>query len=116
VDRSLSGADALPRLNLYDIVYDVPETHVIRKGETFYCAFYPGEPDGIVSDSREAYSQRKGSKRFQGHLELRGLDPGRSYRVYDYEHEVELGIVAGRDPFLSAEIDHHLLVEVSATD
>jgi alpha-galactosidase len=100
-------------LNLYDLVYDVPETHVIRKGKTLYYAFYPGLPDGIVADDRKLYEQRKGSKRFRGRLELRGLDPEKTYRVYDYEKEVDLGLVSGREPFLDAEVDHHLLVEVS---
>jgi alpha-galactosidase len=103
-------------LNLYDLVYDVPETHVIRRGKKLFYAFYPGEPDGIVADNRELYSERKDSKRFQGRLELRGLDPATSYRVYDYENEVELGVVTGADPFLQVEIDHHLLVEVSGID
>jgi len=99
-------------LNLYDLVYDAPETHVIRKGATLYYAFYPGEPDGIVADDRELYSQRKDTKHFQGRLELRGLDPTKSYRVHDYENDVDLGVVTGADPFLEAEIEHHLLVEV----
>ena len=78
-------------LNLYDLVYDVPETHVIRQGATLYYAFYPGEPDGIVADNRELYSRRRHSKQFKGCLELRGLDPAKSYRVYDYENEIDLG-------------------------
>jgi len=102
-------------LNLYDLVYDVPETHVIRKGTTLYYAFYPGEPDGVVADQRDLYARRRQSKRFRGRLELRGLDPKKMYRVYDYENESELGALSGGDPFLQAEIDHHLLVEVSET-
>jgi alpha-galactosidase len=100
-------------LNLYDLVYDVPETHVIRKGDTLYYAFYPGEPDGIVADNRDLYSCRRDSKHFRGRLELRGLDPGKSYRIYDYENEIELGVVTGGAPYLGAEIEHHLLLEVS---
>jgi alpha-galactosidase len=100
-------------LNLYDLVYDVPETHIIRKGTTLYYAFYPGQPDGVVADQRDLYSRRKHSKRFRGRLELRGLDPQRSYRVYDYENEIEMGVLSGGDPFLEVEIEHHLLLEVS---
>jgi alpha-galactosidase len=109
-ERMLSRGEYL---NLYDLVYDVPETHVVRKGKTLYYAFYPGAPDGVVADDRDLYSRRKDSKRFRGRLEFRGLDPQKSYRVYDYENETELGVLGGGDPFLEAEIDHHLLVEVT---
>jgi len=97
-------------LNLYDLVYDIPETHVIRKGEKLYYAFYPGEPDGIVADQRELYQEKKGTKRFEGTLEFRGLEEEKRYRVFDYENQRELGILEGKQPFLRAEIDHHLLV------
>jgi alpha-galactosidase len=112
-ERMLSRGEYL---NLYDLVYDVPETHVIRKGKSLYYAFYPGQPDGVVADDRELYRLRRSSKRFRGRLELRGLDPGKSYRVYDYENDVALGVVSGAEPFLEARIDHHLLVEVTEAD
>jgi len=100
-------------LNLYDLVYDIPETHVIRKGDRLYYAFYPGEPDGIVADQRELYDEKKGTKQFRGTLEFRGLDEEKRYRVFDYENQRELGILEGKQPFLQAEIDHHLLVVLS---
>jgi alpha-galactosidase len=97
-------------LNLYDFAYDTPETHVIRKGDRLFYAFYPGEPDGIIADERELYEQRKVTKRFKGTLEFRGLEEAKRYSVFDYENQLDLGIVEGGRPFLKAEIDHHLLV------
>jgi hypothetical protein len=47
---------------LYDIGFDLPETHVIRKGEGMYYAFF--------------------AKQWKGAVELRGLEP-RKYRVVD---------------------------------
>jgi len=99
-------------LNLYDLIYDRPETHVIRVGEKLYYAFYPGEPDGIRADQRDLYEEKKSTKHFSGTLEFRGLEREKTYRVYDYEHQAHLGEIRGCDPHLKVEIDHHLLVEV----
>lgn len=103
-------------LNLYDLIYDKPETHVIRKGKKLYYGFYPGEPDGIVADNRNLYEKKKHTKHYQGTLEFRGLEKDRQYRVYDYENRLELGTIEGKSPFLQVEIDHHMLVEVSEVE
>lgn len=76
---------------LYDIGFDVPETHAIRKDQTMYYAFF--------------------AKHWQGNVELRGLDD-RSYRVLDYEHNKSLGKVSGRNAHVSVGFDQHLLLEV----
>ncbi len=76
---------------LYDIGFDVPETHVIRKDQTLYYAFY--------------------AKHWKGSVELRGLDD-RSYSVDDYVNGIKLGTVSGRGAHLAVEFDQHLLLEV----
>jgi alpha-galactosidase len=65
-------------LNLYDLAFDRPETHVIRKGERLYFAFFTPH----IMDT------------FQGRLELRGLDAC-SYRLHDYVDDRPLGNVRG---------------------
>ena len=76
---------------LYDIGFDLPETHVIRKDQTLYYAFF--------------------AKHWQGPVELRGLD-GRKYNVVDYVSGANLGTVSGRDARLAVAFDKHLLLEV----
>jgi alpha-galactosidase len=75
---------------LYDIGFDRPETHAIRKGDKLYYAFY--------------------AARFSGQVELRGLGPGH-YRVHDYEADRDLGVVAGPVARLPVEFSRHLLIE-----
>ncbi|HET7209672.1 MAG TPA: glycoside hydrolase family 36 protein [Terriglobales bacterium] len=76
---------------LYDIGFDVPETHVIRRDQTMYYAFF--------------------SKHWKGPVELRGLE-SRKYTVYDYENGKSFGTVSGDKARLSVEFNHHLLLEL----
>jgi alpha-galactosidase len=76
---------------LYDIGFDVPETHVIRKDQAMYYAFF--------------------AKRWKGPVELRGLED-RNYSVVDYVSGKSLGTVSGHSAHLSVEFDGNLLVEV----
>ena len=84
-------------LNLYDICFDKPETHVFKKTSNriplFYYSFY-------MDDSR-----------WNGTVELRGLDPQKKYLVYDYVNQKEMGIVSGESPYLSVSFEHFLLVK-----
>jgi alpha-galactosidase len=77
---------------LYDIGFDVPETHVIRKDQKMYYAFYAPE--------------------WTGRLELRGLQD-RAYRVVDYVDGKDFGIVRGPVAHLSTEFSKHLLLEAT---
>ncbi len=77
-------------LNLYDVIYDKPESHVIRKDGRFYYAFY--------ADS------------WKGKIELRGLDK-KDYRVHDYVNDVDMGTVTGPVGVISPEFTKHLLIE-----
>jgi alpha-galactosidase len=78
------------RGDLYDIGFDRPETHAIRKGGSMYYAFYA--PD------------------FKGKVELRGLDR-RTYTVRDYENGRDLGTVRGPAGTLDVQFAKHLLIE-----
>jgi alpha-galactosidase len=76
---------------LYDIGFDVPETHVIRKDQAMYYAFF--------------------AKQWKGTVELRGLED-RNYSVVDYVTGKSLGTVAGHSAHLPVEFAGNLLVEV----
>ncbi len=76
---------------LYDIGFDLPETHVIRKDQTMYYAFY--------------------AKQWKGTVELRGLQD-RNYSVVDYVTGKSLGTVAGHNAHLPVEFERNLLLEV----
>ncbi|UCH10027.1 MAG: alpha-galactosidase [Fidelibacterota bacterium] len=76
---------------LYDIGFDRPETHAIRKGVGMYYAFY--------------------ADHYSGNVQLRGLDEG-MYTVYDYENERDLGSVTGPVGELEVDFKAHLLLEV----
>jgi alpha-galactosidase len=75
---------------LYDIGFDRPEAHVVRKGEALFYAFY--------------------GSRFDGVLELRGLGPG-TYRITDYVGGRDLGRVDGPTARLAARFEGSLLLE-----
>jgi len=77
---------------LYDIGFDLPETHAIRKDKNMYYAFF--------------------ANHWKGPVELRGLED-RSYTVTDYVTGKSLGTVAGHAAHLPVEFDKHLLLEVA---
>jgi alpha-galactosidase len=76
---------------LYDLGFDRPETHAIRKGESLYYAFYAPQWSGTIT--------------------LRGLASGRSYKVTDYVDGKDLGTVRGPMATLDVKFDKHLLIE-----
>ncbi len=77
---------------LYDIGFDRPETHVIRKDKKMYYAFFAAN--------------------WKGTLELRGLDD-RAYHVVDYVDGKDFGVVRGPVAHLSAGFSKHLLLEAT---
>jgi alpha-galactosidase len=76
---------------LYDIGFDAPEAHAIRKDQTMYYAFF--------------------AKQWKGPVELRGLED-RNYSVVDYIAGKTLGTVSGHRAHLPVEFNGHLLLEV----
>ncbi|HEY2820200.1 MAG TPA: glycoside hydrolase family 36 protein [Candidatus Acidoferrum sp.] len=77
---------------LYDIGFDLPETHVICKDKKMYYAFYAAD--------------------WKGPLELRGLDD-RAYHVVDYVDGKDFGIVHGPVAHMTADFSKHLLLEAT---
>jgi alpha-galactosidase len=78
---------------LYDIGYDRPEAHVIRKADTLYYAFY--------------------APSFEGALTFKGLAKEKKYKVYDYTRSLTLGMVSGELPTMNITFENHLLVELT---
>jgi alpha-galactosidase len=78
--------------SLYDIGFDLPEAHVIRKDKKVYYAFYAAD--------------------WKGALELRGLDD-RAYHIVDYVDGKDFGVVHGPVAHLSADFSKHLLLEAT---
>jgi alpha-galactosidase len=76
--------------NLYDIGYDIPETHVIQMADNMYFSFY--------------------ASHFEGNVELRGLKEG-SYKVIDYVNNKILGEVKGPIGRLHINFENNLLVK-----
>jgi alpha-galactosidase len=74
---------------LYDIGFDRPEAHAIRKSGKMYYAFF--------------------APQWTGRIELRGLGRG-EYRITDYENGKELGRVHGPTGSIDAQFEKHLLI------
>jgi alpha-galactosidase len=81
-------------LNYYDIAFDKPEVHVVRKGKDLYYGMFAG------------YWPRSQT------IELRGLDQDKLYNVYDYAHKRDLGIIKGSEPFINIGFKESLLMKV----
>jgi alpha-galactosidase len=117
-------------LNLYDIAFDYPEAHVIKKDQKLYYAFYthPWEQLGSFTHNENRvwrfgqgndYKVRTKiefaypAENYSGKVNLRGLDKNKKYRVLDYGNNRELGLVNGDEPYLNVSFDNYLLLEVS---
>jgi alpha-galactosidase len=85
-------------LNLYDLAHDFPEAHVVRKGDRLYYGFYASPWAG---DNETPY---------QGQAELRGLAPGKHYKIVDYVSEREMGVVTGPAAALEVSFRGSLLL------
>ena len=75
---------------LYDIGFDRPETHAIRKDGSIFYAFYA-----------DVHS---------GEIELRGLEAG-EYRLVDYVANKDMGVVDGPTASIHADFERYLLIE-----
>jgi alpha-galactosidase len=87
-EKMLSRGEYLGEL--YDIGFDRPEAHAIRKGEEMYYAFF--------------------ARHWSGPIELRGLQD-RTYHIVDYVNGKDFGSVHGPKATISAEFEKHLLIE-----
>ena len=81
-------------LNLYDFAFDKPEAHVIKKGEAMYYSFYAEKWNGEP-------------------IQLRGLDPERSYTVTEYTADEPVSYsIDGKDPVIKPTFTGNYLIEV----
>ena len=76
--------------SLYDIGFDRPEAHAIKKNSSMYYAFF--------------------ASHFAGTIELRGLE-NRDYKIADYEHHRDLGTVHGPTARLNVAFAQHLMLQ-----
>jgi len=114
-------------LNLYDIGFDFPEAHVIKKGSSFYYAFYTNpwlsaekqrkwrfgtefdaQSENILKETKNQ------TGKFSGRLHLRGLDNSGIYTIYDYANNKYLGKIKGSNPYLNIDFDSYLLLKVTS--
>jgi alpha-galactosidase len=89
-EKMLSKGEYLGEL--YDIGFDAPETHAIRKGTKMFYSFYAPE--------------------WKGSVELRGLS-NKKYRVIDYVNGTDLGVVQGPVAKVDIGFSKHLMLEVT---
>ncbi len=90
-DYMLSTGDYL---NLYDLGFDKPEGHVIRKNGKMYYAFYADEWSGEK-------------------VELRGLDATKQYKVTEYTtDEKHTYTIEGAEPYITPTFRLNYLIEV----
>ena len=80
-------------LNLYDIAFDKPEAHVVRKNGSLYYGFFV-----------ERWPRNKP-------LALRGLERVKSYRVTEYASGRELGTISGSQPEIRCAFAGSLLLK-----
>jgi len=78
--------------SLYDIGFDKPEAHAIRKNGRIYYAFF--------------------APKWEGRVELRGL-ANRAYRIVDYAEGRDLGTIRGPVGSASVQFEKHLLIEAT---
>jgi alpha-galactosidase len=80
-------------LNLYDIVYDYPEIHVMKKENVLYY--------GLFSEEK-----------FAGTIQLKGLESGIKYQIIDYiENEILFSNITGETNEINVEFDKNLLIK-----
>lgn len=78
--------------NLYDIGFDKPETHAIKKGDTLFYAFY--------------------ADNWNGKVPLRGLENSKKYIVFNYVDNIVLDTVNDDAAGFDANFRDFLLIEV----
>ena len=81
-------------VNLYDLAFDKPEGHVVRKGTEMYYGFF--------ADYWPARAA----------IELRGLEKDKTYEVYDYGNRRMVGQIKGSDPHVNVGFKDNLLLRV----
>ena len=102
-------------LNLYTWGYDYPEGHVIRQNDALYYSFYvdPVAPEGAM-DPEHVDATLVPEPTYSGTLELRGLDPAKTYTATEYTaDEPRSFTVNGADPRIEANFTRSYLLKVT---
>ena len=89
---------------LYDIGFDRPETHVVKKEDSIFYAFYSDQNPGKRVEDTETFS---------GRVEFRGLEDGKTYQLFDYENDVDMGTIIGPVAALEVTFTNHLLIQAT---
>jgi len=79
--------------DLYDIGFDLPEAHVIRKDETLFYAFFADE--------------------WLGEVQFQGLESGAVYQVYDYVNDQDLGTITGDEKGMELSFQGYILLKLT---
>ena len=87
-DKMLSKGEYLGQL--YDIGFDRPEAHGIKKDDKLYYAFYADEWDGAI--------------------EIRGLE-NKAYKLHDYVNDKDYGTINGPTHQMNVQFTKSLLLE-----
>jgi alpha-galactosidase len=91
-------------LDLYVYGFDVPEAYAIEKGGHMFYAFYAPAAD------KQAGKLKPMPLAWSGQVELRGL-ASKNYRVVDYVHGKDYGVVTGPVAKLNVDFTDYLLLE-----
>ena len=101
-------------LNLYTWGFDYPEGHVIRQNDALYYAFYvnPEAPEGAM-DPTHVDASTVPVPSYNGVLELRGLDPEKTYTAIEYTADEPREFeVKGSDPKIEVNFERSYLLKV----
>lgn len=101
-------------LNLYTWGFDYPEAHVIRQNDALYYAFYlnPKAPLGAM-DPEHVDKVTVPEPTFSGTIELRGLDPAKTYTAIEYTaDEPREFTVNGSDPKIDVNFERSYLLKL----
>ena len=101
-------------MNLYTWGYDYPEAHVIRQNGAMYYAFYvdPVAPEGAM-DPAHVDAATVPVPSYKGTLELRGLDPAKTYTAIEYAaDEPKEFTVDGSNPKIDVDFERSYLLKV----
>ena len=101
-------------LNLYTWGFDYPEAHVIRQNDALYYAFYvnPATPQSVSALHDEAPVPC--TPTYEGTIELRGLQPGKTYTATEYAaDEPRSFTVSGDNPCVQVHFERSYLLKVT---
>lgn len=81
-------------LNLYDIAFDKPETHLIKKGNDLYYSLFD-------------------ESNFTGSFDFRGLEPNVNYEVYDIVIGKKLGTINCKNKTIEVSFNSSTILKVN---